>query len=202
MMERRPEFTIIAGPNGAGKSRLCPFYIHTTSFDGDKLAMILRKEHSEWPERWITGSVATELEKQKKEAILLRKDFAFETNFSNDMVIRMIHDFQEANFKISLCYFGLYSEDESISRVIHRTQTGGHNVSDELIRFNFKEGLHNAQSNLHLFENITFIDGNSDFGKIVALHISKNHTHETVENPPLWFHEHFATVFNGLAFTR
>lgn len=57
-MERRPEFTVIAGPNGAGKSRLCPFYIHTPSFDGDKLMLNLHKEHPEWPERWLTGSVA------------------------------------------------------------------------------------------------------------------------------------------------
>ena len=42
-MERRPEFTIVAGPNGAGKSRLCPFYIGTKSFDGDKLFADLLK---------------------------------------------------------------------------------------------------------------------------------------------------------------
>lgn len=42
-MEIRPEFTVIAGPNGAGKSRLCPFYIHCKSFDGDLLALNLRK---------------------------------------------------------------------------------------------------------------------------------------------------------------
>ena len=52
-MRARPEFTVIAGPNGAGKSRLCPYYIHCKSFDGDLLAMNLRKEHPEWEERWI-----------------------------------------------------------------------------------------------------------------------------------------------------
>ena len=44
-MERRPELTIIAGPNGAGKSRLCPLYVSTRSFDGDKLMLNLRREH-------------------------------------------------------------------------------------------------------------------------------------------------------------
>ena len=43
-MERRLEFTVIAGPNGAGKSRLCPFYVSIKSFDGDKLALNLRKD--------------------------------------------------------------------------------------------------------------------------------------------------------------
>ena len=42
-MKPRPEFTVIAGPNGAGKSRLCPYYIHGKSFDGDLLALTLLK---------------------------------------------------------------------------------------------------------------------------------------------------------------
>ena len=64
-MERRPELTIIAGPNGAGKSRLCPLYVSTRSFDGDKLMLNLRREHPDWPDRWVSGTVASELEKQK-----------------------------------------------------------------------------------------------------------------------------------------
>ena len=197
-MERRPEFVVIAGPNGAGKSRLCPFYIRSTSFDGDKLAMQLRKEYPDWPEHWISGTVASELENQKNEALALKKDFAFETNFSNEMVVEMVREFKKAGFKVSLYYFGLYSEDESVSRVIHRVQTGGHNVTDEVIRFNFNEGLKNTKQHLHLFENLAFIDGSSDFGKIVALHIERNHVHEVAENPPLWFREQFENVFDNL----
>jgi len=68
-MERRPELTIIAGPNGAGKSRLCPFYVSAKSFDGDKLMLDLRCEHPDWPDRWVSGTVASQLEKQKTEAL-------------------------------------------------------------------------------------------------------------------------------------
>lgn len=198
MTERRPELTIIAGPNGAGKSCLCPFYVSPASFDGDKLVMRLRREHPEWPDRWVSGTVASELEKQKTEALQQKRDFAFETNFSSDMVLRMIQDFREAGFKVSLVYFGLYSEEESVSRVIHRVQTGGHDVADDVIRFNFNEGLRNAQQHLHLFDNITFIDGNSDYGQIIALHISKSQTHKVVDTPPLWFKEQFEVAFSEL----
>lgn len=198
MTERRPELTIIAGPNGAGKSRLCPFYVSPASFDGDKLMMRLRREHPEWPDRWVSGTVASELEKQKTEALQQKRDFAFETNFSSDMALRMIQDFREAGFKVSLVYFGLYSEDESVSRVIHRVQTGGHDVADDVIRFNFNEGLRNAQQHLYLFDNVTFIDGNSDYGQIIALHISKSQTHKVVDDPPLWFKEQFEVAFSEL----
>lgn len=200
-MEKRPVFTVIAGPNGAGKSRLCPFYVSIKSFDGDKLALNLRKEHPDWPEHWISGTVASELEKQKNQALEQKKDFAFETNFSNEMVVNMIEEFKNAGYKVSLCYFGLYSEGESVSRVILRSQTGGHDVSDEVIRFNFTEGLKNAKKHLDLFENITFVDGNSDFGRIVALHIGKNGKHEVTNDPPLWFKEHFLKPFEALVAT-
>ena len=100
-MKPRPEFTVIAGPNGAGKSRLCPYYIHCKSFDGDLLAMNLRKEHPEWEERWIGGTVASTLQKQKDEAIASLKDCAFETNFSNDLILNMIHEFKKAGYKMS-----------------------------------------------------------------------------------------------------
>lgn len=197
-MERRPEFTVIAGPNGAGKSRLCPFYIHTPSFDGDKLMLNLHKEHPEWPERWLTGSVAGELDKQKTRALASKTDFAFETNFSSELPIRMVHDFKNAGFKTTLCYFGLYSESDSVSRVMLRAQTGGHDVSDEVIRFNFQEGLRNIKQNLHLFDNLTFVDGNSDYGHIVALHIDKGGIHEVEDKPPLWFKEQFEEAFASI----
>ena len=198
MTERRPELTIIAGPNGAGKSRLCPFYVTPASFDGDKLMQNLHREHPDWPDRWVSGTVASELEKQKTEALQERKSFAFETNFSSDMVLRMIQDFRDAGFKVSLVYFGLYSEEDSVSRVIHRVQTGGHDVADDVICFNFIEGLRNAQQHLHLFDNITFVDGNSEYGQIIALHIGKSQIHKVIDNPPLWFKEQFESAFNAL----
>ena len=51
---------------------------------------------------------------------------------------------------------------------------------------------------LRLFDNITFIDGNSEYGQIIALHISKSHTHKVVDNPPLWFREQFEDFFSKL----
>jgi len=56
---RRSQFTIIAGPNGAGKSRLCPFYVSAKSFDGDKLMLDLRREHPDWPDRWVSSTSAS-----------------------------------------------------------------------------------------------------------------------------------------------
>ena len=197
-MKARPEFTVIAGPNGAGKSRLCPYYIHCKSFDGDLLAMNLRKQHPEWEERWIGGTVASTLQKQKDESIALQKDFAFETNFSNDLILNMIHEFKEAGYKITLFYFGLPSLDDSTYRVMQRKMFGGHDVANEIIEYNFHEGIKRVQQNLHLFDNITFVDGNSNFGEIVAIYIKKSAKHEITNHSYGWFKEYFEEAFNKL----
>ena len=197
-MEARPEFTVIAGPNGAGKSRLCSYYIHCKSFDGDLLALNLRKEHPEWEERWIGGTVAGELQKQKDNAITQQKDFAFETNFSNDLIINMINEFKVAGFKITLFYFGLGSLTESTSRVMQRKLFGGHDVADEVIEYNFYEGIKRMQESLHLFDNITFIDGNTNFGEVVAIYIKKSAKHEVTKHSYSWFNQFFAEAFKKL----
>lgn len=197
-MEARPEFTVIAGPNGAGKSRLCSYYIHCKSFDGDLLALNLRKKHPEWEERWISGTVAGELQKQKDNAIALQKDFAFETNFSNDLIINMINEFKEAGYKITLFYFGLTSLDDSTYRVMQRKLFGGHDVTDEIIEYNFHEGIKRMQKSLHLFDNITFIDGNTNFGEVVAIYIKKSAKHEVTKHSYGWFNQFFAEAFEKL----
>ncbi|HAC22697.1 MAG TPA: hypothetical protein DCF91_11505 [Porphyromonadaceae bacterium] len=197
-MEARPVFTVIAGPNGAGKSRLSPYYIPCKSFDGDLLALNLRQQHPEWEERWIGGTVAGELQKQKDHAIELRIDFAFETNFSNDLILNMIREFQEAGYKINLYYFGLGSLFESTLRVMQRKLFGGHDVADEVIEYNFNEGIKRMQQSLHLFDNVTFVDGNSNFGEIVALYVKKSMKHEVSDHTYGWFDTFFADAFQAL----
>ena len=197
-MERRPEFTIIAGPNGASKSRLGIFYSNVKAFDGDKLAMQLRQEHPDWVDRWIDGTVISTLMKEKETAIIQKANYAFETNFSSELPLNLIRDFKEAGYKISLVYFGLISKEDSLSRVMQRHTMGGHNVSQEVIEYNFNEGIKRVRASLHLFDNLLFIDGSSDFGDIKAIHISKSGKHQITDHPALWFDLYFKDVFDNL----
>lgn len=197
-MNARPEFTVIAGPNGAGKSRLCPFYIRCKSFDGDLLALNLRKEHPDWEERWISGTVASTLQRKKEDAITQQTDFSFETNFSNDLILNMIQEFKDAGYKITLFYFGLPSLDDSTYRVMQRKMFGGHDVANDIIEYNFYEGIKRIQQNLSLFDNITFIDGTSNFGEIIAIYNKKSGKHEIANHKYPWFKDYFETAFNQL----
>ena len=118
------------------------------------------------------------------------------------MVVGMVNEFKTAGFKITLCYFGLISEDDSVMRVTLRAQTGGHDVADEVIRFNFHEGLAKVKQHLHMFENLTFIDGSTEYGEIVAMHNTKGNIHKVEDNPPQWFKEQFEEEFAKLASTK
>jgi predicted ABC-type ATPase len=88
-MERRPEFTIIAGPNGASKSRLGIFYSNVQAFDGDRLAMTLKKEHPDWVSRWIDGTsdfgdiIAIHIPKSGKHMITDHPQIWFEKFFKD-----------------------------------------------------------------------------------------------------------------------
>ena len=135
---------------------MSPYYVHCKSFDGDLLALNLRKEHPDWIERWISGTIASELQKQKDEAIAQHKDFAFETNFSNDLILNMIGEFKEAGYKISLLYFGLGSLEESTTRVMQRKLFGGHDVANEIIEYNFYEGS-NVYKKICIFLTISHL---------------------------------------------
>lgn len=198
MTERRAEFAIIAGPNGASKSRLGIFYSSVKAFDGDKLAMQLRKEHPDWKERWIEGTVISTLMKDVTTAIESRRNYAFESNFSSDLPLNLVQKFKAAGYKISLIYFGLSSKEESLFRVIQRQSMGGHDVSQEVIEYNFTEGIKRVRASLSMFENIFFIDGTSDFGDIVAIHVAKSGKHQITDHPTIWFDKYFKDVFEGL----
>ena len=65
--------------------------------------------------------------------------------------------------------------------------------------FNFNEGLAKIKQNLHLFENLNFIDGIPEYGRTIALPIEKGHIHRVEDNPPLWFREQFEEAFNSLS---
>ena len=189
-MERK-EFAVVAGPNGAGKSKLSKYYLKTGCFDGDLMALNLRKEHPYWPERWISGTIAGNLEKQKNNAITGNQNFAFETNFSNDLIINLIKEFKAANYKILLFYFGIDNLDESLLRVQNRANFGGHNVADDVVKYNFSECPKRVAKNLDLFDYIMFIDGIMPYGKIIANIRKRDNYREIADIVPRWFAEVF-----------
>ena len=114
----------------------------------------------------------------------------------------MIQEFKDAGYKITLFYFGLPSLDDSTYRVMQRKMFGGHDVANDIIEYNFYEGIKRIQQNLSLFDNITFIDGTSNFGEIIAIYNKKSGKHEIANHKYPWFKNYFETAFNQLKQNR
>lgn len=113
-------------------------------------------------------------------------------------MMHFTHRIKDADYKISLIFFGLSSKEDSLSRVIQRYTMGGHNVNQDVIEYNFTKGIKRVRASLPLFENILFIDGTSDFGDIVAIHIEKSGKHQITDHPAEWFDKYFKDAFDAL----
>lgn len=71
-------------------------------------------------------------------------------------------------------------------------------MANEIIGYNFSEGIKRVQQNLHLFDNMMFVDGSSNYGEIVALYIRKSAKHEIINQSFEWFNRSFAEAFDKL----
>ena len=142
-MNKIPEFFILAGPNGAGKSTNGHSLVSPSLpiFNGDLVFAELIKRYPDTEPARLQGGVAHALEEARDKAIALKADFAFESNYSSDMASEISQRFKEAGYKTTLVYFGLDSVKSSALRVTERNELGGHNVTPDVIKYNFDEGI-------------------------------------------------------------
>lgn len=173
----KPQFFILAGPNGAGKSTYGQEHVPpgTHIFDGDLVYAELLQKYPHYDPEKLKGGVPARLEIERDKAIANSKDFAFESNYSNDLAIELTETFQKAGHETNLIYFGLPNIEKAALRVDTRVRLGGHNISTEDIRFNFQEGIRRVKENLHRYDRIKFVDTNTEmFAQMIAFYI-----HET-----------------------
>ena len=199
---RRPEFTIVAGANGVGKSSIGELYLYDNPYfyNGDVVFAEKKKQYPVWNVEQLSGAVAVDLERAVDSAIKTRKNFAFESNFSNDMAVNLTNTFKVNGYKTRLVFFGIENLEMCISRVIQRSYTGGHHVSLDVIKFNFEEGIKRVNENLSLFENIIFVDNSKEKGEsiIVALYNKSTNNKIIEDNNCVWFQTHFKVSFDKL----
>jgi predicted ABC-type ATPase len=203
-----PELYIITGSNGAGKSSIggyfLPSYIrgNCAVFDGDKLYMDKQRE------LWKSGIRA--IKEAKKiaisfvndtfdnlvdEAIVNKKDFAYEGHFTNDATWEIPKKFKEVGYVIHLIFLGLTNIETSQVRVGERAKLGGHYVEPKTISANFYGNLEKLDNYFFMFDSIKIVDtSTSQFIELCVLNTGNVKHSIATEYLPIWFTENLPNI--------
>jgi predicted ABC-type ATPase len=189
----RPVLTIIAGPNGAGKSTLSDMMVEpgTFIFDGDRELAELQKRFSETDSSTLMETVNETIFTQRKQmAIVHDQDFAMETNFASADPMKTVEQFRRAGYGISMIFVGLPNSMQAIKRVNLRVRKGGHRVSVEDIKSNYREGLSNMKSFMKDFDSVTLIHNgivkDKPIDLVIVANLKRGKVINIVENTPKW----------------
>ena len=161
---QQPHLIIIAGCNGAGKSTYSKTLVDPLSpFDYDKrfLEIYNSLNDSELKEEIAINKTTNELISLINDAFSNNSSFCFETNL-HVFPSNWIQKAKELGFQVDMHFFCLENIELAKKRVLIRTRNKGHNVSDEIVDFKWKEGYKNLNLHFTDFDYITFIDNSND----------------------------------------
>jgi predicted ABC-type ATPase len=173
---QQPHLIIIAGCNGAGKSTYSPMLVDgIIPFDYDKkyLEIYQSLPDSELREKIALNRTTTELNALIETSFLKNQSFCFETNLHN-FPYQWIERAKELNFLIDMHFFCLDNIDLAKQRVAIRTKNNGHFVSDDIIKYKWKEGYKNLNLNFSKFDFISFIDNSKDSIPVIMFELEKS----------------------------
>lgn len=186
-----PTLSIIAGPNGAGKSSLSAELYENTGvkpFDFDYEFLLRWSQFSFDPslEQTIHLRTQEEYERRKTESLSNCTDFAFETNYHDESVLRTILEFRNKGHRIEVIFLFLSSPQEAVSRVNTRVLQGGHAVSIQTIHERFYMGLSLLDKTFDsLFNEVfLFLSQESTIAPIGYLNFDRTDQHMRFSLPP------------------
>src|SRR5690606_7970225 len=201
----RPQFFILAGPNGAGKSTYGHEHVpkDTIIFNDDLVYAELLQKYPDYDPEKLKGGVPARLEKERDEAIAQRRDFAFESNYSNDLAIEITDTFKKAGYETNLIYFGLDAVETAAIRVDTRVALGGHFIGTDEIIFNYQEGIKRVRENMHRYDRVKFVDtGIRGIAPVIAYYLKENGKHAVLNSNIDWFNSQFNDRLLEIAIQR
>ena len=194
----KPQFFIFAGPNGAGKSTYGQEFVPkgTYIFNGDLIYAELLDQYPHYDPEKLKGGVPSRLEKERDNAISQNRNFAFESNYSNDLALEVTDTFINSGYETNLIYFGLADIDTAAIRVDTRVSLGGHDIDTHEIIFNYNEGIKRVNANMHRYNRIKFVDTSiRGIAPVIAYFLKKDNKHAILNTDIDWFNTSFRKQF-------
>ena len=150
MGEANPQVVIIGGPNGAGKSTLAPVLLRDTF---GLLEFVNADTISAGLSAFNTEAVALDAGRvmltRLRELAAHKQSFAFESTLATRSYAPWISRLAQEGYEFHLLFLWLKNVELAIQRVAERVRSGGHSVSDDIIRRRYRRGLENL-SQLYL----------------------------------------------------
>jgi len=123
----------------------------------------------------------------------MRRDFAFETNYSTDLAVEITDAFESAGYETNLVYFGLDSAEEASLRVDARSALGGHFVGTDEVSFNYNEGIKRVRDIMYRYDRVKFVDtGMRGTARVVAYWLKDRGRHAVLDLNIRWFNALFS----------
>jgi len=175
---------IIAGPNGAGKTTaamtVLPEAFHVKEFvNADEIARGLSPLNPEG-----TAIEAGKIMLRRIEQLVLAKeDFSIETTLASKSYLRLIADWQQKGYSITLIFFYLNSWELARQRVARRVIEGGHNIPEVDIKRRYYRGIQNLPKYMDKVDQWYLYDNSGGSYMPIARGVQKE---EKIINFELW----------------
>lgn len=156
-----PLLIIVAGPNGSGKSTAAPYLLRdalevSEFINADTIASGL----SAFRPESVAISAGRMMIRRMHELAAARSNFAFETTLASRSLAPWLQTLKKSGYRVHLLFLWLRNADLAVSRVKERTQLGGHDVPEAVVRRRYAAGLTNLlniylalSDNWQLFDN-------------------------------------------------
>jgi len=182
-----PIVAVIAGPNGAGKSTTAPGLLAGVLGVAEFVnADVIARGLSAFDPEGAAIEAGRVMLTRLKELAASRASFAFETTLASKTFAPWIRRLCAIGYEFHLVFLYLPSAEMAMERVADRVRSGGHHVSDEVVRRRYRGGIRNF---FRLYRPLAtrwrFYDNSDRSGpRLIAAGIGANETQVAI--PEAW----------------
>lgn len=184
-MVNRPKLQVLAGVNGAGKSTL-----HNEVFDKnipfinpDVIARRISPDN--FNDLSISREAGREAILQTKEHLSQKLSFSLETTLSGQQPLKVMRQAREMGFIVELHFVGLADKEQSIDRVAHRVELGGHNIPRDILERRYDKSMDNLSKAMLLSDNISIYDNSGKNRRLIFEQVNGMILHR-LDKMPEW----------------
>jgi predicted ABC-type ATPase len=163
-VDKRPFIHVVAGTNGAGKSSVAGKSIRERGgayFNPDEFARRLLDDGAATDLREANILAWTEGKRMLEEAIITRRDFAFETTLGGNTIPALLETAANGGHAVRIWFVGLESVELHLERVRARVAGGGHDIPEAMIRARYDNSRLNLIRLLPGLAELTLFDNSA-----------------------------------------